>query len=150
MNVSVLGYQENPFCAECYDDRVAKAVEGKRFVGWKRDGEYMTPLWEDAAPPAKPDIGGGAEVLCRGCDLPYTEGLSCPEYRHMQDCEPATPVPPSQAVEQGERLMEVVKAAHYLRCGRWDEGDAQGRLSRAIRALPADIIAQLEDPDAQD
>lgn len=50
MNVSPLGYQENPFCAECYDERVAKAVEGKRFVGWKLDGDYMTPLWEAIKP----------------------------------------------------------------------------------------------------
>ena len=41
-------FEQNPFCGKCLNERLAKAAEsGPKLVGWRHEGRYMVPIWED-------------------------------------------------------------------------------------------------------
>ena len=44
MEIAPLSYLENPFCAVCFPERLAKMVRG--FCGWAILGDYAYPIWE--------------------------------------------------------------------------------------------------------
>jgi len=47
MDVSAASYAENPWCAGCLHERMAKAAAENPFVGWRVEGDYMVPIWRD-------------------------------------------------------------------------------------------------------